>query len=359
MEPFMSARSGTSQLRKHAAADRVLAEASGFAQLDVAGGVMLTVAIAAAAFVLRMIPGLSLASPMILAVAIGIACNATVGLPEWARAGIAFVLRRVLRLAIILLGLQLTVGQIIDVGAAGIGIVVVTLAATFFFTVWLGRVLGVDRKLAELIAAGTSICGASAIIATNAVTRARGEDAAYALACVTLLGSIAMFVYPLLGSLLHLRPGAYGLWAGASIHEVAQVAAAAFQGGPEAGEIGTVTKLARVVFLAPIIMTLGALAARRGAPEGEEKTASSPPVPWFVLGFAALIVLNSASPLSPAMKANAGLLTSFMLTMALAAMGLQINIARLRDRGVKPLLLGTGATLFIALFSLTLVLLLV
>lgn len=331
----------------------------GLAQFDIAAGLLLTIAIAAAAFGLRLIPGVSILSPLILAVVIGIATNAAVGLPVWARAGIAFVLRRVLRFAIVLLGLQLTVSQVMDVGAIGIGIIAVTLAATFVFTVWLGRVLGVDRKLTELIAAGTSICGASAIIATNTVTRARGEDAAYALACVTVLGSIAMFVYPMLGNLLHLNPHAYGLWAGASIHEVAQVAAAAFQGGPEAGEIGTVTKLSRVIFLAPLIMLLGAIAVRRASPDDDGKIAPSAPVPWFVLGFAGLILLNSAMPLPPIAKSTAGTLTTFLLTMALAAMGLQTSIARLRDRGIRPLLLGLGATLFIAGFSLTLVLLLV
>jgi uncharacterized integral membrane protein (TIGR00698 family) len=332
---------------------------AGLAQFDIASGLLLTIAIAATAFVLRLIPGVSILSPLILAVVIGIATNAAVGLPEWARAGIAFVLRRILRFAIVLLGLQLTVAQVMDVGATGIGIIVVTLAATFVFTVWLGRVLGVDRKLTELIAAGTSICGASAIIATNTVTRARGEDAAYALACVTVLGSVAMFVYPMLGGLLGLSPHAYGLWAGASIHEVAQVAAAAFQGGPEAGEIGTVTKLSRVIFLAPLIMLLGAIAVRRATPGDDGKIAPSAPVPWFVLGFAGLILLNSVMPLPPVAKSAAGTLTTFLLTMALAAMGLQTSIARLRDRGIRPLLLGLGATLFIAGFSLTLVLLLV
>jgi uncharacterized integral membrane protein (TIGR00698 family) len=329
------------------------------AQFDIAAGVLLTMAIAATAFALRLIPGLSIASPMIIAVGIGIATNAAVGVPVWARAGIAFVLRRILRFAIVLLGLQLTAAQVIDVGAAGIAIIAVTLAATFVFTTWLGRTLGVDRKLTELIAAGTSICGASAIIATNTVTRARGEDAAYAVACVTVFGSIAMFVYPLLASLLPLDAHAYGLWAGASIHEVAQVAAAAFQGGPEAGEVGTVTKLSRVIFLAPLIMALGALAVRRASPDDGSQAALSTPVPWFVLAFAGLILLNSVMPLPPAAKSAAGTLTTFMLTMALAAMGLQTSIARLRDRGIRPLLLGLGATLFIAGFSLTLVLLLV
>ena len=205
--------------------------------INIAPGLFLTIAIAAAAFGLRAIPGLSLASPMMLAIAIGIAINAMVGAPVIVRAGIVFVLRRILRLAIILLGLQLTAGQIFAVGATGIGIILATLIATFAFTVWFGRVLGVERGLTELIAAGTSICGASAIIATNTVTRARSEDAAYAVACVTVFGSIAMFAYPILGAALGLESHAYGLWAGASIHEVAQVLAAAFQGGPE-GEPG-------------------------------------------------------------------------------------------------------------------------
>ena len=344
---------------RSAAAVHTSSFGAGVAPFDVAAGVLLTLAIAATAFALRLIPGLTIASPMIIAVGIGIAINAGYGLPIWARAGIAFVLRRVLRFAIVLLGLQLTAAQVIDVGATGIGIIVATLAATFVFTVWLGRALGVDRKLTELIAAGTSICGASAIIATNTVTRARGEDAAYAVACVTVFGSIAMFVYPLLAGLLSLDPHAYGLWAGASIHEVAQVAAAAFQGGPEAGEVGTVTKLSRVIFLAPLIMALGAIAVRRASPDSDGTAAPSAPVPWFVLGFAGLILLNSFAPLPPEAKSAAGTLTTFLLTMALAAMGLQTSIARLRDRGIRPLLLGLGATLFIAGFSLTLVLLLV
>lgn len=338
---------------------RAAAGGHGLAHVDIAAGVLLAMAIAATAFVVRQIPGLSIASPMIIAVGIGIAANAAVGVPVWAHAGLSFVLRRILRFAIVLLGLQLTAAQVIDVGAVGIGIIAVTLVSTFFFTVWLGRTLGVDHKLTELIAAGTSICGASAIIATNTVTRARGEDAAYAVACVTVFGSIAMFVYPLLAGLLPLDAHAYGLWAGASIHEVAQVAAAAFQGGPEAGEVGTVTKLSRVIFLAPLIMTLGALAVRRASPDDNSTAAPSAPVPWFVLGFAGLILLNSVMPLPPAAKSAAGTFTSFLLTMALAAMGLQISIARLRDRGIRPLLLGLGATLFIAGFSLTLVLLLV
>src|SRR5262249_55721968 len=132
------------------------------------------------------------------------------------------------------------------------------------FTVWLGRQLSVDRKLTELIAAGTSICGASAVVATNTVTRASDEDVAYAVACVTVFGSASMLLYPVTAGLLQLTPHAFGLWAGASIHEIAQVVAAAFQNGVDAGNYGTIAKLSRVMLLAPLVLALGCLSAKWG-----------------------------------------------------------------------------------------------
>src|SRR6202030_1731151 len=226
--------------------------------------------------------------PMILSIMIGIVFHNTVGTAAWAKAGVTFSLRRLLRLAIILLGLQLTSSQVIEIGGRGLGIVVATVLATFVFTVWIGKLLGVERKLAQLIAAGTSICGASAVIATNTVTNGDDEDVAYAVACVTIFGSIAMFAYPLLPTLLHLDPHGFGLWSGASIHEIAQVVAAAFQDGKRAGEFGTIAKLSRVMLLAPVVIVLGWLASRKGASDDGASTASSrPPMPWFVLGFIA------------------------------------------------------------------------
>jgi uncharacterized membrane protein YadS len=133
-------------------------------------GLALTATIAVAGFALRQIPGFGLLSPMILSIIVGIAFHNIVGTPIPAKAGVALSLRRILRLAIILLGLQLTAQEVIDVGATGIAVIALTLVASFLFTTWLGRLIGVDRKLTELIAAGTSICGASAVIATNTVT---------------------------------------------------------------------------------------------------------------------------------------------------------------------------------------------
>jgi uncharacterized integral membrane protein (TIGR00698 family) len=319
-------------------------------------GLLLTAGIAAMAFAVRTIPGLSAASPMILAITAGIAFHNLIGTPTRTKAGVDFALRKILRFAIILLGLQLTAEQVLDVGATGVAVIAATLAATFLFTTWLGKRLGVDRKLTELIAAGTSICGASAVIAANTVTNADDEDVAYAVACVTVFGSIAMLAYPLLPGLLHLDPQAFGLWSGASIHEIAQVVAAAFQDGRAAGEFGTVTKLTRVMMLAPVILTLGLLATRRARAMGQTRSQTkSAPMPWFVLGFIALVGLNSVITIPPGEKAVIVTATGFLLSMALAAMGLETDIRKLRAKGLRPLLLGAAAFLFIAGFSLLLV----
>lgn len=318
-------------------------------------GILLVAAIAGLAFALRLLPGVSAFSPMIIAIIVGMAFHNLVGTPARARAGVAFSMRKVLRFAIILLGMQLTIRQVIEVGASGIVLIAATLVSTFAFTLWLGRQIGVERKLAELIAAGTSICGASAVIATNTVTKASDEDVAYAVACVTVFGSIAMLAYPLLPSLLQLDAHAYGLWAGASIHEIAQVVAAAFQGGQQAGEFGTVAKLTRVMMLAPMVITLGIAARQRARSAGKEHGGTAAPMPWFVLGFVVLVGLNSVIDVPAEAKTWIVTFTTFLLSMALAAMGLETDFRKLKAKGGRPLFLGLGAFLFISVFSLMLV----
>ena len=316
-------------------------------------GVALAAAIALVARSLHGVPGIATRSPMILAIAIGISMRNLVGTPAFAGPGIAFSMRRLLRAAIVLLGFQITLTQLAAVGAKGLVIVAATLIATFAFTRAAGRVLGVDRKLTELIAAGTSICGASAVVATNSVTGASDEDVAYAIACVTIFGSIAMFAYPALPHLLHLDGTAYGLWSGASIHEIAQVAAASFQNSQRAGEVATVAKLARVMLLAPVVLTLSI--APRLAARGTAGKSARPPLPWFAIGFVAVTAFNSVVSIPTGMKEATVTLSTFLLTVALAAMGLETDISKLYARGLRPAILGALAFLFIATFSLALI----
>jgi uncharacterized integral membrane protein (TIGR00698 family) len=324
--------------------------------LAILPGLLMASAVAASAYGLRELPEMTAFSPLILAILIGTAFHNLVGTPAIAKPGVAFSMRRLLRFGIILLGFQLTVSQIMEVGGRGFLIIAATLAATFMFTVWMGKLLGVERKLVQLIAAGTSICGASAVIAVNTVTNGDDEDVAYAVACVTIFGSVAMFAYPLLPTLLRLDPHAFGLWTGASVHEIAQVVAAAFQYGKSAGEFGTIAKLSRVMLLAPVVIALGWMASHNTALRSSASTGSSrPPMPWFVLGFIAVVGLNSLITIPVADKAGIAAVTTFLLSVALAAMGLETDIRKLTARGIRPALLGALAFLFIASFSLALI----
>lgn len=311
-------------------------------------GVALSALLAGAASLTVAGLGWHAVSPLVLAVLLGMAVRWAIGgRGTVLRPGIAFTVRPLLRGAVVLLGAQVTAAQVWALGGAGLAVVAASLAASLCFTGWLGRALGVEPGLARLIGAGTSICGASAVLAVNSVARAGEEDVAYAIACVTLCGTLSMLAYPLLAGALGLDPHAFGLWAGASIHEVGQAVATAFQDGREAGEIGTIAKLWRVMLLAPVVIGLGAVLSRRGG-VGQGKA----PVPWFVFGFLGLIVLNSAGLVPESVRGWAGWVAPFLLAMALGAMGLDADPSKLLARGPRPLLLGLGATLFLAVFSL-------
>jgi uncharacterized integral membrane protein (TIGR00698 family) len=322
---------------------------------NIVPGLCLAMLIAGAAYLARLLPGLSALSPLVLAIVLGMVWHNVIGTPAAARPGVRFCLRRILRFAIVLLGLQLTFAQVRLVGAAGFAIIAATLVATFFATRWMGRLMGVEAKLAELIAAGTAICGASAVIATNTVTRASDEDVAYAVACVTVFGSLSMLLAPALLPLTGFDAHAYGLWTGASIHEVAQVVAAAFQGGQPAGEFGTVAKLTRVMLLGPLVIGLGLAALRQARRDGGAAGTASVPLPWFVFGFIAMVLVNSAGVVPDAARPAIASTTTFLLAVALGAMGLETDFRKLRMKGLRPLALGAAAWLFISALSFILI----
>lgn len=325
-------------------------------------GLALAAVVAAAAFGLRSLnlPGLAKLSPLMLAILIGMTVRNFLGRPQAARAGIALCLRAPLRTGIVLLGLQVTLAEILGIGVAGLAILAFALLGTFFFTLWLGRRLGVPSGLTTLIATGTGICGASAIVAANTVIRDNEEAVAYALATVTLFGTIAMFAYPILGGILPLNQSGYGLWTGASVHEVAQVVAAGFARGQVTGELATVAKLARVLMLAPLVIGMGLWVqrelARRSAASGEV-IRGRVPMPWFVFGFLGMVLLAGTGWVPAEAKPLANLFAQALLALALAAVGLETDVRKLIAQGWQPLALGALSTLFIASTTLALALL--
>lgn len=320
--------------------------------IRLAPGLALAATLAAVGVVVPRLIGMPALSPLILAMVLGMAIRNTLGPIGAAQPGITFSLRRVLRFAIVLLGFQLTLGQLAAVGGTGVAVIALTLLATLLFTKAMGQVLGVERRLAELIAAGTSICGASAVIACNTVTEGSDEDVAYAIACVTVFGTLSMVLMPMLAAPLGLAPEAFGLWVGASVHEVAQVVGAGFARGEAAGQFATVAKLGRVMLLAPMILSLGALVSLRRAEAGN---GAKVPMPWFVFGFIAVVGLNSVIAVPAGAHGAIVTATAFLLAMALAAMGLETDLRKLRLKGLRPLMLGALAWLFISATALGLV----
>ncbi len=314
-------------------------------------GLGLAAALAAAAFALRHVFATLPLSALMWAIALGALWRNLFGLPAAAAPGIAAALKRPLRLGIVLLGLQLSVGQLLDIGAAGLVLLLACVVLSFGSSLLIGRLLGVEPGLVQLIAAGTSICGASAVVAANSVVRARGEAVVYALGVVTLYGTIVMFAFPILGALLGLSGHAYGVWIGASVHEVAQVVAAAFAHGDAAGQTGTASKLTRVLMLAPLVLFMSHWVARK------HSEAAAVPVPWFALGFLAMVALASSELLPASMLAVLGLLSQALLALALAAVGLETDLRHIRDQGWRPLALGALATVFIGGLALVLVVL--
>jgi uncharacterized integral membrane protein (TIGR00698 family) len=301
--------------------------------------------------------GFSTFNPTILALLLGLGFNALIGTPEHCRTGTSFAARSLLRLAIALLGLQLALGRLLDLGWAGMATVLVVVPATFAATSFMGRLLGVGRELRSLIAFGTSICGASAVMAGNTVIKGSEDEAAYAVACVTIFGTLAMLLYPLMPAALSLDAHQFGLWAGVSIHEIGQAVAAGYQNGVASGEAATLAKLSRVLLLAPVVLSVGLLIARQARADAgaHQSRFGRVPMPWFIFAFLGLAAINSLGLIPAVLQKQAPNVTSFLMAMALAAMGLNTDAAKLLRRGWRPLLLGLLSSLFICGLSLILI----
>lgn len=288
-------------------------------------------------------------SSLIIAIIIGMIINNVVKLPASLGEGIRFSSKKLLRLAIILLGFKLSFAQVADIGGRGLILVTIVTTVTMVFAVWVGKRFGLDEGLALLIGAGTSICGASAVAAVAPVVKAEEKDTTFAIATVTLFGTLAMFIYPLLYRVFDLPDVFYALWTGSSIHEVAQVVAAGFAAGEEAGQFATVVKLTRVLLLIPMTVLLGYLQNRKaGKTEGAGQKVA---IPWFVFGFLAMVIVNSLGIVPAPWVKTLVKIDGFLLTWAMAGLGLVTSLDKMRKVGLKPFYAGFVTWLFIAVFG--------
>jgi uncharacterized integral membrane protein (TIGR00698 family) len=258
---------------------------------------------------------------------------ATPALPSAFSPGLAMAQRQLLRAGIIAYGFRLDVHDLGAVGSNALLLAVLVVASTLVIGTWIGRRwLGLDRDTALLTAAGSAICGAAAVLAVERALRADPGKVAMAVATVVLFGTLSLLLYPMLQPLLALSPRAFGIYTGATVHEVAQVVAIGQALGPEVADSAVVVKLARVLMLVPVLVIVSRL-------DSNQATGAGRAFPWFVLGFAAVVILNSLLPLPPAFTAAMHWLCTLLLATAMAALGLNTRFARLRALGSKPLVL--------------------
>jgi len=265
--------------------------------------------------------------------------------------GVAFSKQTLLRAGIILYGLRLTFQDIGRVGMVGVMVDAIVLSSTFALSWWAGtRLFGLNRRTAMLIGAGSSICGAAAVMATEPVVRGRAEEVSIAVATVVAFGTLAIFIYPALYHLndrLHwvsITPFAYGIFTGSTVHEVAQVVAAGKAVAEATANTAVITKLVRVMMLAPFLVLLSAYLSRNSE-EGATPAVKTGPhpwrgvIPWFALGFIAVAGFNSLALLPRAVVSTAIDADTLILATAMAALGVSTHIPAIRKAGVKPLAL--------------------
>lgn len=302
-----------------------------------------------------------------VAVLLGIAVANSIGVGDRIRPGLDFTVGKVLRAGIILVGLKLSLVDVVRVGAFGVPVVVLLVGFALLATLFLAERLGVGRKLGLLAAASTAICGITATLAVAPTIDADDREVAYTVANVTLLGLFGMLVYPYLAHLLFAdQPGAAGLFLGTAIHDTSQVMGAALTyqelyGEPRAFEVATVAKLTRNSLLVGVVPLMGWLAARERAEGAAHWTKF---VPLFVVGFLAASLVRTLGDLwappgwHDAVGFLGGSVAGFLLATALAAVGLKTRLSVLAGLGPRPFLVGMAAGLSVAGASLLLTLLL-
>ncbi len=288
-------------------------------------------------------------SPLVAALLLGLGVAQLRATPVACEPGLAFACRPLLRAAIVLLGLRIGLGDIAAVGAGGVAALAAIVLATLAFGVWIGRRLGLSSDQSLLLAAGHAICGAAAIAAVDSVLRAREQDVVRSLALVTIAGTAAMLLCPLLGGLLELSPQVYGFWVGGSVHEVAQAVAAGYARGESCGEAASLFKMVRVACLLPVGAGIVFVAARR-----QRRTTGSLRrlVPWFVVGFALVAVADAAGLVPAALAAVLRQLCTVLMTVAMAALGLKSSLRSVFAAGLRPLAAAGLTTLFVSLAAL-------
>ena len=285
-------------------------------------------------------------SPMIIGIILGMlyANSLRNHLPETWVPGIQFCSKKILRLGIILYGFRLTFQDVVNVGMAGIAVDSIIVAVTILGGIYIGKLMKMDKDIALLTSIGSGICGAAAVLGAESTIQTKPYKTAVAVATVVIFGTISMFLYPIAyrSGWLDLTPQQMGIFSGATLHEVAHAVGAGNAMGQEISNVSIIVKMIRVMMLVPVLLILGYWVAKKAksgmnADGSVQKTKVA--VPWFAVGFLAVIGLNSFDLLPVPVVDAINYVDTFLLTMAMAALGAETSIDKFKKAGAKPFIL--------------------
>jgi uncharacterized integral membrane protein (TIGR00698 family) len=283
--------------------------------------------------------------------------NMLPGIRSALKPGIDFALKKLLRVVIILMGLQFSLAAAVKTGGQALAVILVSVLLGLTVAYAIGRAFGLNRKLALLIGAGTSICGATAIATVAPILDAEDQDVALSIATVFLFNTMALLVYPVIGSAIGLTDQAFGTWVGTAVHDTSAVLATGFAYSEQAGLVGTVVKLTRTIMIVPLAAAFAIGAAYQGA----KKTGAAGVLkgfPWFILGFLALSVVNTLGFASPEMLTFGKTASKLLVAIVMASVGLSLDFAKLKVTGFRFLYTGFAASAVVGVVSLMLIYLL-
>lgn len=312
------------------------------------GGILFTLAIAAVGTAAANLPVLDRIGAMLTSILVAVLYRNFFGYPEVIRTGIQFSGQRILRFAIILYGFKLNIDVVLNQGGLLLVHDALNIAVAIGTTLFLAKLLKAEKMLSLLLGIGTGVCGAAAIAAVSPIVNADEEDTALGAGIIALIGTFFAVGYALLRPVLPLTPAQFGIWSGISLHEIAHVAAAAGTAGPDALSIGLLAKLGRVFLLIPLSFILSFWMRRKNSQEA----AKSAPFPWFLIGFLATSIIGTYFHIPKNIISEiSDVIGPFLLAAAMVGLGLNVNLANLRSRALKPLLAMLAASIVLSLFS--------
>lgn len=301
-------------------------------------GITLTAIIAFLANQLAKLPIFSIMGPMIIAILLGMTWKIFYGYQPEATNGINFSSKRLLRVGIILLGIRLQLIQIYEAGLTILLVDITVVAFTIIVMILIGRILKIDKDLSVLLSVGTAVCGAAAIMAMAPIIKSKNELNALAVAYIALFGTIGSLVYIFIYQVVAIDPYHYGVLVGSTLHELAHVIAASTPGGIVAEDTAMMVKLGRVALLVPVGFIIGSVFSSKQLIE--KKSFRDLPIPWFIVGFLIMSILNTLSIIPNSIVQPLIYMSSFLLTMAMAGLGLSTEFKEFTKAGWRPSFLG-------------------